>query len=134
MSKKWRILIVIIWVILFWICIYYCCVNTYYNTEWCDDFKRECRIRAAWNYDWSIWMIEDINAFYDSYCPDECSQYTEELWYFKDKEEQAKYYREQVKKCEEYIIECRERNSSNPQVCPDVCDERWIWIWWAEMN
>ena len=112
-KKQWIILIII--VIIAWIWATY---FLYIKQSWqsktefgCQDFIHECYKKNfefyAWGWhmyvtypDWSTSLDKKAN------CPEDCSRYTEEHWYFKDKKKQEKYYDKAVKECEEKYKEC----------------------------
>jgi hypothetical protein len=53
-------------------------------------------------------------------CPDDCLWYTEERWYFIDKNKQDKYFENKIKECERELKKSRKENKSYPR---EYCDK-----------
>jgi len=133
MKKNRRIILIII-IIITWIwATYFLYIKEPWETKaesGCQDFIDECYKKNfeywAWGWlmfdvypDWSTSLDEKAN------CPQDCSRYTEERWYFKDKEKQQEYYNNAVKECEEEYKECIQNWDCG------WCDKYWqpIYLW-----
>lgn len=131
MKKKRRIIIIV--ALLVWTC---AACFLFYKQAWeseCQDFIDECC-----NHEWSFrawgWMMvvehsnwkTNIDDKCDEACPRDCSRYTEERWYFKDKQRQQEYYDNKVKKCEEEYEECKKNSTGFSEIfkCHE-CDKYW---------
>ena len=58
-------------------------------------------------------------------CPKDCSRYTEERWYFKDKKKQQEYYDNAVKECEKEYEECIKTVTWYAEIKCLECDRFW---------
>ena len=131
-KKRWIILIV---VIIVWI--WTACFLFYKQSKSeCQDFIDECYKKNfefyAWGWhiyavypDWSTSLDEKAN------CPQDCSRYTEERWYFKDKKKQQEYYNNKIKECEKKYEECMQQNKDGRRVDCQKCNKYWqpIYLW-----
>lgn len=121
-KKRWIILIIIVIIIWAWTTCF-----LFYKQPWelsCQDFIDECYQKNFEFYAWGWHMYIEYSDWstsldYKANCPQDCSRYTEERWYFKNKKRQKKYYNNKVKECEKKYEECSGRD------CPIWCDKYW---------
>ncbi len=129
-KKRWITLIVVFIIIWTW-AIYFL-----FFKKTCQDFIDECYKKNfefyAWGWhmykvypDWSTSLDEKAN------CPEDCSRYTEERWYFKDKKNQQEYYNNEIKKCENEYEECTKNQNKNSIYECHECNKYWqpIYLW-----
>ena len=100
----------------------------------CQDFIKEC-CNKKWSYLAWGWMMvyethddwrTNIDDECEKACPKDCNRYTEERWYFKDKEKQKEYYNNKVAECKKEYEECLQNTTWLQQFeeCHD-CNKYW---------
>ena len=120
--KKFRIILLSIIVLL---SITFAWFYIYYWKQDCQEFIEECysrRVGAGW---WMAVLFEDVMRS----CPNNCIRYQEWNWYFKDKDKKEAYWSKKVKKCEEFVEECKKEYDWDSWFlatfyCPH-CDSYW---------
>ena len=124
-KKRWITLIILITIVWTW--------ATYFLffKQTCQDFIDECYKKnyEFWVRGWHIVKLySDWNTSVDdkANCPQNCSRYTEERWYFKDKEKQKEYYNNKVAECKKEYEECLQNTTWLQQFeeCHD-CNKYW---------
>ena len=105
-KRRWIFLTIVIIIICGWATYF-----LFYKQQTCQDFIDECYKQNfefyAWG--WHMYIIYpdwSTSLDYKANCPQDCSRYTEERWYFKNKIRQKIYYYNKVKKCEKEYEEC----------------------------
>ena len=134
-KKRWIILIIIVITVWIWTTFF-----LFYKQSWksrCQDFIDECYKRnfEFWARGWHAFNVySDWSTTLDDKadCPQKCSRYTEERWYFKDKEKQKEYYNNKVAECKKEYEECLLNTTWLQQFeeCHD-CNKYWdpIYYW-----
>ena len=126
---RWIILIIllVIWLWVWWFYAY-----KFFTRSECQDQIDECCSRVKSFYIWGWMMITpragwrtNIDEMCDEKCSKDCSRYTEERWYFKDKEKQQEYYDNRVIECEKKYNECMENTHGFTRFWCYVCDRYW---------
>ena len=120
--KKFRIALLSILVLL---SITFAWFYIYYWKQDCEDFIEECysrRLGRAWGMALSFDKLKKS-------CPNNCIRYQEWNWYFKDKDKKEAYWSKKVKKCEEFVEQCKKEHewvswSLAIFDCPH-CDQYW---------
>ena len=128
-KKRWITLIVLIIIVWTW--------TTYFLffKQTCQDFIDECYKQNfefyAWG--WHIYIVYpdwSTSLDYEADCPQDCSRYTEERWYFKNKIRQKIYYHNKVKKCKKEYKKCMQDKTWWRFGCHE-CNKYWepIYLW-----
>lgn len=129
---RWIILIIVAIIVWLWAAyIFY--VNPTWKSETkleCQDFFDEC-CDKMWSFKINGWMMfywrrnidDKRNGCYE-FCPTDCSQYTEERWYFKDEQKKQEYYDNKVKECKKEYEECLQNGGESRSECYE-CDKYW---------
>ena len=126
---RWIILIIllVIWLWVWWFYAY-----KFFTKSECQDSIDECCKRVKSFYAWGWMMVvhtgrwrTNMDDKCDERCTTDCSQYTEERWYFKDKKKQQEYYDNAVKECEKEYDECIENATWLATLKCYECDRFW---------
>ena len=130
MKKIRLIILIILFVIWLWAWWFY--AYKFFTRSECQDQIDECCSKVYSVYAWGWMIITDrgnwrtnIDDMCDEKCPKDCSRYTEERWYFKDKKKQQEYYDSRVKECEKKYDECMENATWTNIVLCLKCDRFW---------
>jgi hypothetical protein len=149
-KKRWIILIIIVIIIWAWATYFLCIKESWeFKTESvyqdftdeshkqakspeseCQEFIDECCKQVKSFYAWMIiyytskWRT-NMDDECDAECPKDCTRYTEERWYFKDKKKQQEFYANEVEECKKKYKECKMRSTSFFSEPCYECDEYW---------
>ncbi len=90
----------------------------------CERFRNDCfeRVRASLTRGGRFVSTKGYDELPKLRCPDDCLWYTEERWYFIDKNKQAKYFENKIKECERELKKCRKENKYF-EWCWEYCDK-----------
>ena len=137
-KKRWIILIFVIIIIWAWTT-YFLFIKEPWKSKTkseCQDFIDECYKQNfeffAWGWhafivypDWST------SLDYKANCPQDCSRYTEERWYFKDKVKQKEYYDNKIKECKKEYEKCLKDTTWLKALRCHDCNKYWdpIYLW-----
>ena len=130
-KKRWISLIIAIIIIWAWV--------TYFLFYWqqtCQDFIDECYKENFEFYAWGWHMFEvypdwSTSLDYKANCPKDCSRYTEERWYYKNKIRQKIYYYNKVKECKKEYEKCLKDTTWLKALRCHDCNKYWdpIYLW-----
>ena len=130
MKKVLWIILIILLVIWFWVWWFY--AYKFFTRSECQDQIDECCHHVKSFYAWGWMMVvptgnwrTNMDDKCDDLCPKDCSQYTEERWYFKDDEKQQEYYDNAVKECEKEYEECLKTVTWYAAIRCHECDRFW---------
>ena len=120
--KKFRIILLSILVLL---SVTFAWFYIYYWKQDCQEFIDECYSRTVGEAWWRMVSLEDMMMS----CPNNCIRYQEWNWYFKDEDKKKAYWSKRVKKCEEFVEQCKKEHEWDSWslailVCPR-CDQYW---------
>ena len=113
-KKRWITLIILIIIVWIWTT-YFLYIKELWKSEkefGCQNFIDECYKKnfEFWAWGWHMFeLYPDWSTSLDDManCPQDCSRYTEERWYFKNEKRQEEYYKDKVEECEKEYEKCK---------------------------
>ena len=126
-KKRWITLIIVILIVWAWTTYF-----LFYKQQTCQDFIDECYKQNFEFYAWG-WHIYTVypdwssSSDFKAKCPQDCSRYTEEHWYFKNKIRQKIYFYNKVKECKKQYEKCIQDKTWRCHECDKYWQERHFW-------